>query len=384
MQTCRFVELVRISFKTLLLLAACAFLGLRAEAQVRPEPAQLRVEFPRARPLPEGPDTLNVIVIGDVMMHSKQLLHDHRTFLREITPALKAADFAVANMEFPLAGAPYSGYPVFSTPDWYAEYVALCGVDVFLLANNHVLDKGDEGFERTLRVYDAMASSHGTAYTGAGADKASFEERNPLILEAKGMKIALVNFCYGSNIGPLKEWPRMARMRRDEVAGQFRRARQKGADFIVALPHWGEEYELIHNGSQEDWARWLVSEGADAVIGSHTHVVQDTMQIGRVPVVYSLGNAVSNMSIRNTRLELAATLRFTAPFGSRPARLTGVQLRWMWCTLPGKLTNSYATIFVDEWLGRRDAWLDPTDYDNMIETLERVSKKTGIPYERNH
>ena len=55
-----------------------------------------------------------------------------------------------------------------------------------------------------------------------------------------------------------------------------------------------------------------------------------------------------------------------------------LRLRWMWCTLPGKLTDSYATVFVDEWLGRRDLWKDPSDYDNMTESLERVRKITGI------
>ena len=50
----------------------------------------------------------------------------------------------------------------------------------------------------------------------------------------------------------------------------------------------------------------------------------------------------------------------------------------MWCTRPVRLTESYATIMVDEWLGRRDEWLMPSDYDNMIATLSRVKAATGI------
>ena len=50
----------------------------------------------------------------------------------------------------------------------------------------------------------------------------------------------------------------------------------------------------------------------------------------------------------------------------------------MWCTLPGKLTGGYAVIFVDEWEGRRDAWTDPSDYDEMCKTLARVRAATGI------
>ena len=347
------------------------------DGPIRSAPPAIRVEMPSARPLAPDPDTLSIIIIGDVMMHSRQLEHDHRTFLREIAPALQKADFALANMEFPLGGPPYTGYPVFSTPDWYASYIASCGVDVFLTANNHLLDKGDEGFARTLEVYDRMAAEGRILYTGAGPSEESFRELNPLILEGKGLKVALVNFTYGSNIGPSRPWPRLAWMRRDEVREQMDEARERGADFVVALPHWGVEYELIHSASQQEWARWLVANGADAVVGSHPHVVQDSTHISGVPVVYSVGNAVSNMSLQNTRLELAVTLRFVRESALR-TRMLEPRLRWMWCTLPGKLTGSYATIFVDEWKGRRSEWLDPSDYDNMMETLRRVSAKTGI------
>ncbi|MBR1869750.1 MAG: CapA family protein [Bacteroidales bacterium] len=337
----------------------------------------IRIEIPLARPIAPAPDTLSIAIIGDVMMHSRQLGHDHRIFLREIAPALKKADFAVANMEFPLAGPPYTGYPAFSTPDWYAEYIASCGIDVFLTANNHVLDKGDDGFARTLKVYEKMAAENGILYTGSGPSEDRYDELNPLILEGKGLKIALVNFSYGSNMGSFRPWPRMSRMKKEEIRRQLDAARGRGADFVVVLPHWGVEYELIHSASQEEWARWLVAGGADAVVGSHPHVVQDTTHISGVPVIYSIGNAVSNMSLQNTRLELAVTLRFVRESALR-TRILEPRLRWMWCTLPGKLTGSYATIFVDEWEGRRSEWLDPSDYDNMMETLRRVSAKTGI------
>ena len=54
------------------------------------------------------------------------------------------------------------------------------------------------------------------------------------------------------------------------------------------------------------------------------------------------------------------------------------RLDFMWCTLPDRLTNSYATIFVDEWLGRREEWINVSDYDNMVATLTRVKAATGI------
>jgi len=338
---------------------------------------QFNLQFPPARPIPCRSDTLTVTVIGDVMMHSRQLEHDHRTFLKEIAPVLEKADIAVGNMEFPLAGAPYSGYPAFSTPDWYADYLENCGIDVFLLANNHVLDKCDAGLRRTLDIYSTMASEGRISYTGAAAHEAEFERLNPLVVSRKGIRIAFVNFTYGTNIGSAAPYPKVSRMRREEVHAQFERAKADGADFIVALPHWGNEYELNHSKAQEEWARWMVEEGADVIVGAHPHVVQDTTHIEGVPVIYSMGNAVSNMSAENTRLELCVTLRFVRSFPERKKMLEP-ELRWMWCTLPGMLTDSYATVFVDEWEGRRDEWKTKSDYDNMIRTRERVEEKTGV------
>ena len=315
-------------------------------------------------------DTTSLFIIGDVMMHSKQLDYDQEFFLRHIEHRMQAADFCIANMEFSLGGPPYTGYPAFSTPDDYPEYVARCGADIFLLANNHVLDRGSKGLKRTLKVYDKMADSLGIRYTGIG--------REPLMIRRRGLRVALVNFTYGTNIGPEEATPDVLRMKQADVKCAIDKAREAGADFIVALPHWGNEYQLNHSANQEFWAKWLVEQGCCAIVGSHPHVVQDTTHIKRVPVIYSMGNAVSNMSATNTRLELAVTLRFVRDQNNGECRMLEPQLDFMWCTLPDRLTESYATIFVDEWTDRRDAWLSPDDYDNMLATLSRVRTATGI------
>ena len=332
--------------------------------------AQYLYKLPPPRALYAPCDTATLFIIGDVMMHSKQLSHDCEYFLKYIEPRMQKADFCIANMEFPLGGEPYTGYPAFSTPDWYAEYIARCGTDVFLTANNHVLDRGLSGFKRTLKVYDSMADSLGIRYTGTGND--------PLIIRKRGLRIALVNFTYGTNMGPETSRPDVMRMRKPDVKASIDKARAAGADFIVALPHWGQEYVLKHSDSQASWARWLVDQGCCAVVGSHPHVVQDTTHVNGIPIIYSLGNAVSNMSLENTRLELAVTLRFVYDRNSGQKRMLEPRLDFMWCTLPGRLTTSYATIFVKDWEGKRDCWIDPSDYDNMMATLRRVCAATGI------
>ncbi|MBR4809814.1 MAG: CapA family protein [Bacteroidales bacterium] len=332
--------------------------------------AQLLYPMPKARPLYAPSDTVSLFIIGDVMMHSRQLEHDCEYFFKYLTPHMQEADFCIANMEFPLGGKPYTGYPAFSTPDWYAEYIARCGTDVFLVANNHILDKGTAGLERTIRVYDRMADSLGIRYTGMG--------RRPLVLHRRGLSIALVNFTYGTNMGPEPGAPDVLRMRRDDVKACIDSASAAGADFIVALPHWGVEYTLQHSSTQENWAGWLAGQGCCAVVGAHPHVVQDTTHVGGIPVIYSMGNAVSNMSLTNTRLELAVTLRFVQNNITGEKKMLEPQIDWLWCTLPGMLTSSYATVMIKEWATRRSEWLNPSDYDNMMATLERVRAATGI------
>lgn len=334
----------------------------------------LPAQITHSLPLPEGldhcRDTFTVYVIGDVMMHERQLHYDCSTFLKEISPEMRRADLCVANMEFTLAGKPYAGYPRFSAPEHYPEYVVGCGADVLLLANNHILDYGSSGLDRTLRVYDELCDSTGARYTGVGG--------SPLVFRKGGYSIAFVNFTYGTNCGP------DARVNYSDtlsVSRAIASARGAGADFIVALPHWGEEYSLTHSERQASMAEWLVSKGVDAVVGSHPHVVQDTTRIRGVPVIYSLGNAVSDMSATNTRLELAVTLTFVCENGRK--RMLEPELQFLWCTRPGKLLDGYAVVPVAEWLGRRDAWLDPGDYDNMVATLRRVLAATGISVSAN-
>ena len=328
--------------------------------------AQFAHFIPKPADICDECDTIKMVFIGDVMMHARQLEYDNRHFLKHINHKLRNADISVANMEFSLGGSPYSGYPQFSAPDSYAQTVAEdSGVDVMLVANNHILDRGKKGMKRTLAVYDSLGVRH------SGRDY-------PLFVSRKGIKIALINFSYGSNLRDDGKEPRLRTMNRQELESAFQIAKESNSDFIIALPHWGVEYSLKHNEDQAAWAEWLVEKGADAIIGTHPHVVQDSTHIKGVPVIYSLGNSVSNMSAKNTRVGLIATLSFTINHISGECRMLEPELEFSWCTLPGMLFDNYGTIIIKEWATRRDEWLIPSDFDNMVASLKRVKEATGI------
>ena len=361
-----------------IVITALALLALSGPAR-----AQWNYDIPFPKPFMASPDTVTVTFIGDVMMHSGQMKYDYDGFFSELGSITRDADISVANLEFSLAGKPYTGYPSFSAPDSYAYCIADHGVDVFLTANNHILDKGRKGLRRTLQVYDAMRDSLGIRYTGCAADPAADSLVNPLVIVLRGIRIAFVNFTYGNNYEPYEGWPVIRMMDKAEVKSMMDRAKQMDADFIVVLPHWGEEFHLRHSREQAEWADWLVEQGADLIVGAHPHVVQDTAHVRGVPVVYSMGNAVSNMSKENTRLELAVRARFVNyPDGGK--KMLEPELSFLWCCLPGTLRDNYVTVPVADFRDRRDEWIDPSDYDNMISTYKRVTKETGIKYEENH
>lgn len=366
-----------LSVIALLLAAGTAAPAQDCHALRDPGPA-VRTVFSRAEPLGRT-DTLSLMVMGDVMLHERQLSHEFSGFLEHVAQKMRSADFTAANLEFSLGGEPYSGYPAFSAPDSIASILAgLCGTDIFLTANNHILDRGSEGLRRTLEVYSGLRERLGTKYTGTASDSLDDARNNPLMLLGKGVRIALVNFTYGTNRGKGEEWPDVSYMRRDDVLRDIRAAESQGADFIIALPHWGTEYSLTHDPVQEEWAEWLIDNGADAIIGSHPHVVQDTVHIKGRPVIYSTGNVVSNMSARNTRLGLAVTLRFVNDSRTGEKKMLEPELDFTWCCLPGMLSDNYSTIFAKEWASRRKDWLTPSDFDNMTATLDRVREATGI------
>ena len=148
-------------------------------------------------------------------------------------------------------------------------------------------------------------------------------------------------------------------------------------DYVIALPHWGSEYELQHSDNQEKTARWLIAEGADLIVGAHPHVVQDCQTIEGTPVAYSLGNAVSNMSAANTQVELMATVRIVR-HGNGDLEMLPLEFTYLWCSRPGGYCSSYTVLPIKEFIARRSEWQGYCDYDKMVSSYRRVMEETGI------
>ena len=366
------------------LICACilSVLGVtNAPGQTLSFPEAWTTEWLTPRPLFQQ-DTIRICIIGDIMMHGKQIEntarsgseHDFSSFFSLIEEDIKSADLAIGNMEFTLGGKPYTGYPSFSAPDGLEIYLAECGFDVFLAANNHIFDKGAKGAERTLEKYRELQQTHGIMSTGLAGNEEELAQTTPLMTLVNGVKVAFINYTYGTNQGCGKNWPKTNYISdRQRIEDGFRKAEEMQSDFVVALPHWGIEYSLNHSKEQERQARWMIEMGADAIIGSHPHVVQDRGEIDGIPVAYSLGNAVSNMSVTNSQLELMAILRIVR-YSNGDLEMIHPTYKYLWCSLPGGYNDSYTVIPVEDYIGKRDLWHGKWDYDKMVNTYNRIRK----------
>ena len=256
-------------------------------------------------------DTLNTITLlfgGDLMGHGPQIkaaqvdsnnTYDYKPGFRYLQKSIESVDFAVANLEVTLAGPPYKGYPQFSSPDAYALNMKELGFDLLVTANNHSQDGGKRGLLRTIRVLDSFAIDH----TGTFTDTSEFQNTYPYITDINGLKIAVLNYTYGTN-GLTVTPPTMVNIiDTNYIKAAIIKARKKGAQFIIPVMHWGLEYQNQESEHQRKMAQFLADAGCDAIIGMHPHVVQPIKNIrtkdGRnVPVAYSLGNFVSNQRDR--------------------------------------------------------------------------------------
>jgi poly-gamma-glutamate capsule biosynthesis protein CapA/YwtB (metallophosphatase superfamily) len=273
---------------------------------------------------------LKIIFAGDIMGHDAQIqgAYDAQTgsynfepTFRYISSYIKDADIAIANLEVTLAGAPYSGYPRFSSPDNLAIAAQEAGFDIFVNSNNHALDRGKRGFNRTLDVLDSLDIIH----TGTFRNIKDRDLYYPLIVEKNNISIALLNYTYGTN--SLKEDTPCIVNRIDTalIRKDILKARSACVDYVIINMHWGNEYERYENDAQVYLAEFMLSIGADAIIGSHPHVVQPVRlyypdnsdsSVFNI-VVYSLGNFVSNQREQYKdggivfELELAKTGRGT-------------------------------------------------------------------------
>ena len=265
--------------------------------------------------------------IGDIMCHNTQYndaynddtdTYDFSYVFENISLYTKTADICIGNLETTFAGSDvgYSSYPTFNTPDELAYELKDIGVDVLSTAGNHALDKGFDGLSRTIDVLNDADISH------LGTYKSKEEQDKTLIKYVKGLKIAFVNYTYGTNGIPVPSDKQFCVNLIDEnlMKEQIDRAKQEEPDIIIACMHWGTEYKTTQSSTQEDLADFLFKNGVDIILGTHPHVLEPmekrtvTLDDGTTKdgfVIYSLGNFIADQNAEYTRDSIILNLDIT-------------------------------------------------------------------------
>lgn len=266
----------------------------------------------------------------------------------KVRPMLQEADYVIGNLEFPMAGeeAKYTDtFFVFNAPDSYAQAAKNAGIDLVSTINNHTLDRGVEGMLRTIKVLDEIGLPH----TGSFLPEKDREEAH--YLELNGVKFAVVAYTYCTNkklpendehihymnlLRPfhissytpevrakMKTWvdrrfkflktehravikkcvglPNTIERADDNIdleasapyidrfVSDIRTAKEK-ADFVICYPHVGGQF----NPKPGEFSKYVIDQavkaGADAVLASHSHMVQKAIWVNGIPCAYSLGN----------------------------------------------------------------------------------------------
>ena len=249
---------------------------------------------------------LTLLMVGDILLHTpveKAALQEDGSYnfdavFANLEEDIQAADLAIVNQEVIIGGEELgiSGYPAFNAPYAVGDALVDAGFDVVCHGTNHALDKGKKGLLNCLAFWEENYPDMAVL----GISGSQEEQDNIYIYEQDGIRVAVLNYTYGTNGIPLPEGMPYAvdMLEKEPVLADIRRAEEM-ADFTVVCPHWGTEYRLEPDSSQQKWTEIFLENGVDLVLGTHPHVIEPVEWVTdeetghEMLVYYSLGNFVN-------------------------------------------------------------------------------------------
>lgn len=250
---------------------------------------------------------IDIVMVGDILLHDnvqesgklEDGTYNYDHLFVNVAEDIRKADIAIANQEVILGGTEIGlyGYPNFNGPYEVGDALAKAGFNVILHATNHTLDRGKTAL---LNCMDFWKTEHSDVAVLGIFESQEAYDNDVYVYEQDGVKIAILNYTYGTNgIEPPDDMPFAVSMLEEEkVLADLEKANKK-ADFIVVCPHWGTEYQHSQSEEQERWAKIFLENGVDLVIGTHPHYIQPVEMLtdedgNQMLVYYSLGNFINS------------------------------------------------------------------------------------------
>ena len=263
---------------------------------------------PSASPSPIAEKPVQLILVGDIMLDRgvawqiEKNNADYSFPFLKIAEELKKADLVFGNLESQISD---QGQKVGSIYSFRAKPEARAGLksahfQILSLANNHALDYGRQALTDSLnRLLDGQLSP-----VGAGLESQAFA---PVIKNIRGTKVTFFAYAdLGSASWLAKaETPGIAQINEgnlEKIKADIKLAKTL-TDFIIVTIHWGDEYAEKANARQILLAHAFVDAGADLVVGSHPHVMQNQEAYQGKLIFYSLGNFVFDQSFSESTMQ---------------------------------------------------------------------------------
>ncbi len=278
---------------------------------------------PTTAPQPEPETVIATATIasqGDLLMHKpvfdtcrKDGVYNFESIFRYVKDTVSGFDYALANLETTFGGDDfvYQGNPAFNCPDPLIDSVVDAGYDMLLTANNHCGDTMAAGVKRTLElIREKGLTAIGTQLNG--------DEPKYAVVDINGIQVGMVCYSWAysydgnkvsmNGLTPIPANGTINFFRNSDLPSFYKEVEQvmaamkaDGAEVTMMQIHWGNEYELTENATQNKIAQKLCDLGFDVIVGGHPHVVQPMELLEssvdpehKTVCIYSLGNAVSN------------------------------------------------------------------------------------------
>ncbi|MDO8592941.1 MAG: CapA family protein [bacterium] len=217
---------------------------------------------------------------GDVMLgrnvgHYFQKNNFKDLFANFDAGAFQGKDIFWFNLEGPISNLEIKQNPkdkslVFNFSRQAIEALKYLKITTAGLANNHTANQGAAGLEKTKNILkQAGIDANGDPNKIDGSGVTHYSQGDLVV------SLIAVNALYDA-----------------KGAEQIIKQEKSQHNFVIVLPHWGNEYQTTHSAGQEKLARSWIGAGADLIIGGHPHVVQDAQVINGKLVFYSLGNFI--------------------------------------------------------------------------------------------
>lgn len=264
--------------------------GTEAEERAAHENDSNRVQMGQAAKESEqsysGP-TVSLVMVGDILFHTpvaesgvqEDGSYNYDALFANVKDEILAADLALVNQEVIIGGEALgiSGYPSFNAPYELGDALVTAGFDVVLHATNHTLDQGKKGVKNCLSFWKQNYPE--IAVLGINESRQA-QENEIYVYEQDGIRIAILNYTYGTNgIELPADMPYAVNLLEEEkVTADIAKAKEI-SDFVIVCPHWGTEYQLTPSVEQERWTQIFLENGVDLVMGTHPHVIQPIVWI---------------------------------------------------------------------------------------------------------